>query len=244
MGTGRWSIPAPVRPGHVASSRVVRHSVTARRAKSGVIFHWPAMTDRDRPVSDKPVYCPSNNALLSNCRGLFITLRRHCSVGLDGERPVATGPNRVRSIARSPRIQREACDHVGRSFFTFEGSFMNQKCEPGGTTIIHGQRWLSIIAFGPSETTRSNGTRMCSAGNSNRCSRQRIWNLHKRRRSVTNGPPFMAALKRRSSCGHKALRRRTLALATDTVPMVRFRRACASNRYTIFHRRGKRLPTN
>jgi len=41
---------------------------------------------------------------------------------------------------------------VGRVFFTFEGTFMNEDCGPGGTTTVQGKRWLSMIAFGSPET--------------------------------------------------------------------------------------------
>jgi|SRR5215467_5783771 len=44
---------------------------------------------------------------------------------------------------------------VGRTFFTFEGSFMNEKCEPDGTTMVQGKKWLSVIAFGSGKTNRA-----------------------------------------------------------------------------------------
>jgi hypothetical protein len=38
---------------------------------------------------------------------------------------------------------------VGRAFWTFEGSFMNEECGRDGTTMVQGQEWLNMIAFGP-----------------------------------------------------------------------------------------------
>src|SRR5260370_28702890 len=40
---------------------------------------------------------------------------------------------------------------VGRCEFTFEGAFMSEKCEADDRILIQGHRWLSMIAFGPTE---------------------------------------------------------------------------------------------
>ena len=42
---------------------------------------------------------------------------------------------------------------VGRAFTTFDGSFMNEECEPGGTITIEGKKWQSMIAFDFRKTT-------------------------------------------------------------------------------------------
>ena len=42
---------------------------------------------------------------------------------------------------------------VGRSFYTFEGTFMNEECEVDGRTTIQGKRWLSMIAVGSRESS-------------------------------------------------------------------------------------------
>ena len=42
---------------------------------------------------------------------------------------------------------------VGRSFFTFEGTFVNEECEVDGRTTVQGNRWLSMIAFGSRESS-------------------------------------------------------------------------------------------
>ena len=36
---------------------------------------------------------------------------------------------------------------MGRSFWTFEGSFINEECEPDGAVNVNGKRWLSMIFF-------------------------------------------------------------------------------------------------
>jgi len=44
---------------------------------------------------------------------------------------------------------------VGRSFYTFEGTFLNEECEVDGRTSIQGERWLSMIAFGSRGSSES-----------------------------------------------------------------------------------------
>jgi len=36
---------------------------------------------------------------------------------------------------------------VGHSNWTFDGSFMHEKCEPDDPIVIHGHRWLTLIAL-------------------------------------------------------------------------------------------------
>ncbi len=36
---------------------------------------------------------------------------------------------------------------IASSGFTFEGGVMNEPCEPDGRVLIHGRRWLSMIAY-------------------------------------------------------------------------------------------------
>jgi hypothetical protein len=42
---------------------------------------------------------------------------------------------------------------VGRYFYAFEGTFMNEGCDVDGRVTIKSKRWLSMIAFGPRESS-------------------------------------------------------------------------------------------
>src|SRR5271165_2669884 len=44
---------------------------------------------------------------------------------------------------------------VGRAFYTFEGFFLNEDCGHDGKTTVQGQKWLSMIAIGSSESNNA-----------------------------------------------------------------------------------------
>jgi hypothetical protein len=47
---------------------------------------------------------------------------------------------------------------VGHSGFTFDGTFMHEKCDPDDRILIQGHRWLSMIAVGAEKPAEQNKT--------------------------------------------------------------------------------------
>jgi len=44
---------------------------------------------------------------------------------------------------------------VGLAGWTFEGTFMHEKCEPDDAVLIQGRRWASMMAIRATESTRN-----------------------------------------------------------------------------------------
>jgi hypothetical protein len=101
-------------------------------------------TLKSAPVSTNPAYHPGLSrypvivVIRSSCLAAFALLVPAANAQ---QIPVLTVCEALHEL---PKYNGKVVIVVGRTFLTFEGSFMNEKCEPDGTTMVQGKKWLSM----------------------------------------------------------------------------------------------------
>lgn len=106
-----------------------------------------------------PVYRPQCRLpiALSRCYPVLVVIRSYAVAVVALLLPIAAAQQIpvltvCEALHELPKHNGKLIIVVGRSFFSFEGSFMNEECEPDGRTTVQGRKWLSMIAFGPRDS--------------------------------------------------------------------------------------------